>query len=70
MKKEVSPAVIISIIVVALAAVGFFAFRTFFTDPNYTPSKGAQADKEYAERRNASRQNMRAYRDQPPPAQR
>ncbi|MDX1931126.1 MAG: hypothetical protein SFU56_00830 [Capsulimonadales bacterium] len=51
MKKEIHPGVIIGAIVVILGVVGFFAFKTFFTDPNYTPLQGAEGQRKYIERR-------------------
>jgi hypothetical protein len=55
LKQSVSPGILAAILVVVLAVIGFFAYRTFFVDPNYTPIKGEQAEKAY----NQSRANDR-----------
>jgi hypothetical protein len=55
-EKNVSPGVFIAIIAVVLVVVGVVAYRTFFTDPNYTPIKGAAAEKAYDEGRARDRE--------------
>jgi hypothetical protein len=61
-KQNVSPVIFAVILVVVLAVVGFFAYRTFFTDPNYTPIKGAAAEKAYDQGRAKDREMYQRMR--------
>ena len=45
--KNIGPGAIIGAIVVVIALIGFVAYQFFFSDPNYTPIKGAAAEKAY-----------------------
>lgn len=65
MKKNIGPGVLIAAAAIVIGIVGFFAFKTFFTDPNDTPLKGAEGEKKYSEQRRGQAQRMQAGRDVP-----
>lgn len=58
-KKEISPVILIGAVVAVMAILGFVAYRTFFTDPNYTPIQGAAAEKAYDDARAKDREIYR-----------
>lgn len=57
MKKEIPPGMIIAVLAVIVLVIGFFAFRTFFSNPNYTPLDDPEKMKEYQAAKQKSAQN-------------
>jgi hypothetical protein len=65
LKKEINPGILIAAVVALALIIGFFAYRTFFTDANYTPLQGAEGDRIYSENRKKQAGHMKAGRDVP-----